>query len=478
MLAFRPMIHDAARYLEQHYTCRKHHVIHTGSNAYLLDFYLYLEEDEKGKELLFTLLDLIVENPDGGKVFYPGHLNPMNMSQNVIDTGTAVDAVARFAHEKRELFSKDEHEHIRGSLQEVVETYLAQAAHSKKITNQRLWGLTGVASYARYAGEGQKYQELAKESIEQAFRDMTSDGFFRYYPDPGKNLEQYDDITTFYQSRHTAFIVYVIAMLQINPLQFQEGIDASTRALLSMYTGSGAKDMRMECKRWYWLSEYEVASHSFDAYVLAYSHLESTEEALKNVLYTVRTHFNSGKLNAAKGINNNFQCPIFWTAHMAWLTRIENITSVFDNQTEITPFSYQFSGDEIVTHTTPDKRILVSKRFSKRNPTTGIYTNGIDAGHVEWGRLPALPHAYLFSIREVVNHAWYAFRGFRFIEGIARLWHFTLDSLAMLLPLYYVKYGKVESIHVSEKNIQVTVIPGSKFGSLLKEKEHSLTITL
>lgn len=472
------MIHDAAHYLEQHYICPKHHVTHTGSNAYLLDFYLYLKEDTKGKQFLFKLLELIVANPDGGKVFYPGHLNPMNMSQNVIDTGTAVDAIARFTHERQKLFSEDEHEYIKNALQEVVETYLSEAARSKKITNQRLWGLTGVASYAHYVGEEQKYHDLAKESITKAFRDMTIDGFFRYYPDPGLELEQYDDITAFYQSRHTTFIMYVTSLLRLDSSQFQKDLDKSMHALLAMYTEKGVKDMRMECKRWYWLSPYEVASHAFDAYALAHSSVEGASSALQNVLFNVRTHFRSGKLNAAKGINNNFQCPIFWTAHMAWLTRIPNIEKLFDRQTELVPFSYQFSGNEIVTHTTPHKRILVSKRFGKRNPTTGIYTNGIVMNDIRWGRIPALPHAYLFSIREVVNHAWYAFRGFRFIEGLLRLWYFSLDSLALLLPIYYMKYGKVTSITETKGRIRVTVVPGSKFGSLLKEKERSLTITL
>ncbi|XKT74493.1 MAG: hypothetical protein ACJKTH_00125 [Patescibacteria group bacterium UBA2163] len=463
------MIREAAVYLEKNRTCPKHRVEHTGSNAYLLDFYDYLGEIEKGKKFVWYLLDLVVESPEGAKVFYPGHLNPMNMSQNVIDTGTAVDAVARFATNNRDSFSKKEHEKIQTTLREVAEGYLVKTARSKKITNQRLWGLTGLASYARYLGEESAYRTIAHESIERAFKDATPDGFFRYYPDPAKNSLPYDDITTFYQSRHTAFAQYTLNALNIKEGVYEEALEASIGALLSMYDSNGIKDLRMECKRWYWLSSYEVASHAFDAYALSHSKNPIAQKALNNVLYQVRQHFFDGFLHSHKGLNFNFQCPIFWTAHLAWLTRIDGIEDMFNHANELQPFLYTFHGKEVFSDTNQARRILINTRWQKRNPTTGIYQNGLDAAHRLRFQIPRLPYAYFFSVKEVLNHSWYALRGGHAGEAIVRLWRFFTDSVTMVLPWYQTGFGKIVSMEIEKESVKLTVLPASKFGTLLKK---------
>lgn len=471
------MIHDSVQYLERNQKCSKHHVGHTGSNAYLLDFYTYLGEIEKGKKFVFELLDLIVDSPDGGRVFYPGHLNPMNMSQNVIDTGTAVDAIARFVFLNKEHFSDDEHKEVKQSLKEVVETYLAEAACSKKITNQRLWGLTGVASYARYVGEEKKYLPVARESLEKAFSDMTVDGFFRYYPDPEKHSRPYDSMTTFYQSRHTTFMQYALESLGLDASEYTDRLQKSVDALLSMYLSNGTKDMRMECKRWYWLSPYEVASHAFDAYALAHSENEASRAALHNVLFQTREHFFDGFLHSHKGVNANFQCPIFWTAHLAWLCRIPNIENLFEKASKLTHFSYTFRGKEVFTHTDTSKRVMVNSLLHERNPTTGIFENGLPGRGVWRAKIPKLPHAFLFSVREVVNHARAALRGLHFFEAITRLSLFAQEALFMFLPYYSVRYGKVEDLQYTDSEVVVKVKPGSKYGTVLDSVE-TVTIPL
>lgn len=472
------MIHEAARYLERSRTCPKHHVEHTGSNAYLLDFYDYLGEIEKGKELIRYLLGLIVISPEGAKVFYPGHLNPMNMSQNVIDTGTAVDTIARFATKNREAFSEEEHTRIRTALKEVVEGYLAEAARSKQITNQRLWGLTGVVSYAQYVGEENTYRGIAEESIERAFSDMTADGFFRYYPNPAKYLIQYDNMSAFYQSRHTAFIRYALETLGMHTALYRARLEQSIAALLSMYTADGWKDMRMECKRWYWLSPYEVASHTFDAYTFSHSNMPEAKVVLQNVLYQVREHFYDGFLHSHKGINHNFQCPIFWTAHLAWLTRVPDIERRFNAADTLMPFSFHFEGREVFSDTNPKRRILVNTFIKERNPTTGIFDNGIEDSRVFFGRPPSLPHAYFFSVREAINHAWYALRGLHFGEFIVRKWEFVIESLTMLLPVYRMAYGKIETFEVTDNEVIATVHLGSKYGTILKDDPVTVRIPL
>jgi len=472
-ITFLQLVKDSVHYLERNYTCPKHHVSHTGSVAYLLDFYDYLGEVEKGKKLVDDLLNLIVESPTGGKVFYPGHLNPMNMSQNVIDTGTAVDTIARFARRNTEVFSAKEHQRIQTALAEVVESYLTGAASSKKITNQRLWGLTGLASFGRYAKETGKFKDVAGKSIRQAFIDATPDGFFRYFPNPEKHSLPYDGITTFYQSRHTAFIHYALQELGMDNAQYQEDIERSVSALLSMYGSSGIKDLRMECKRWYWLGSYEVASHPFDAFALAQSSQPVARLALHNVLYQIKKHFYDGFMHSHTGINLDFQCPIFWTAHLAWLTRIEGIEKMFDGIREPVPFEFLFKGKEAFTKTSKDSnRILVNARWQERNPTEGILTNGLKGKCVWSFKIPRLPHAYFFSVREVLNHSWYALRGGRLLEAIVRLVRFAWLSFHGILPRYCVSSGKIEALNYSENELIVGVVLASKFGTLSKKRQN------
>lgn len=475
--SFSSIIQDSVFFLEHNLTCEKHHVEHTGSIAYLLDFYDYLDEVERGKKLVRHLLDLIVTSPEGARVFYPGHLNPMNMSQNVIDTGTAVDVIARFARRNYEAFTEAEHDRIRLSLKDVVDSYLVEAASNKKVTNQRLWGLTGLASYARYVGKESRYIPTAHESIEQAFTDMTKDGFFRYSPNPSSHLTPYDGITAFYQSRHTAFIAYTLSILGMDFAPYQERLEVSIKALLSMYTENGWKDLRMESKRWYWLGPYEVASHSFDAYALSLSRHPIAKAALHNVLYQIGEHFFDGFLHSHKGPNLDFQCPIFWTAHLAWLTRIEGIGQLFNGVTAPVPFEYTFKGKELFTKTSESDRTLVNARWQKRNPTTGILTNGLK-GKCFWAfKFPDIPHAYAFSIREVLNHSWYALRGGRVLEAFMRPWRFTALSIAAVLPRYCVSSGRIVSFEYGDDVLTVEVIPASRFGTELAER-HTVTVPL
>ncbi len=475
LITFDEMMRQSVRYLEANMRCSKHHVEHTGNSTYLLDMYSYLGEIEKGKALIDVLMKRIVKSGDS-YVFYPGLINTMNMSNNVIDCGSCVDTIARFLRTNADAFSEKEHARYRDELKKVVETYLEDAARTKPLTNQRLWGLTGLASYARYVGDV-SYAAVAKESIEQAFTDMTPDGFFRYYPNAHKHgaFDGYDGITTFYQSRCTGFIRYVLGELRMEGAPYEERLLESEKALLAMYKGDGTKDLRLECKRWYWLSEYEVASHAFDAYALSHSRVPEARAALHNVLYQIRQHFFEGYLHSHKGYSINFQCPIFWTAHLAWLTRIPDIAKLFDAADSLAPFSFEFKGREVYTKTSPESRVLVNARFQPHNPTMGIYRNGL-AGRGLWRmRLPGIAPAYRASIREVLNHAWYALRGGYILEASLRLSNFFFDSIVMLMPRYSLEFGRIVSFSYENERVSVEVQPASKYGTVLNER---VTITL
>lgn len=471
LITFDEMIREGARYLEDNMRCRKHHVEHTGNTTYLLDLYSYLGEIEKGKQLIEVLIKRVVKSGESW-VFYPGLINKMNMSNNVIDCGSCVDTIARFLRKHADAFSDAEHARYRAELKKVVDTYLEDAARTKPTTNQRLWGLTGLASYARYVGDA-SFKSLAEESIELAFSKMMPDGFFRYYPHAEKygTFTGYDGITTFYQSRCSAFIRYVVAELRLDSEHYEERLVASERALLAMYRSDGTKDLRLECKRWYWLSNYEVASHSFDAYALAHSSVPEAKVALHNALYQIRRHFFDGYLHAHRGAPINFQCPIFWTAHLAWLTRIPNIKELFDAADSLQPFSFELKGNELFARTNPDSRTLVNAHWSERNLTTGIIVNGL-TGSVEWHlRLPDIPPRFMLSVREVLNHSWYALRGGYLSEAFLRLFYFALDCFVMMLPRYSDAYGRIVSLEYAGDRVQIEVQPASKYGTVRSTRE-------
>lgn len=469
-LSFDELLSESIRFLERNRRCKKHHVEHTGSNTYLLDFYSATGQIEKGKELVGYLLSLITRDGDS-LVFYPGRLNQMNMANNVIDTGSAVDTVSRFLHEHRELFSQDEHDHARQRLKEVVDTYLRTAGSEKPISNQRLWGVSGLASYARYTADA-SLNEIITHSIERAFSDMTVDGFFRYYPDAAQHgaFAGYDDISAFYQSRHLAFMRYALEATEQPMGPYEERMRTAERALLSLYLADGYKDLRLDCKRWYWLGPYEVASHAFDAYALAYSTLPGADIAMHNVIHTIRSHFTREGLCSRKGINLDFQCAIFWTAHLAWLIRVPGAKERFNKATSLQPFTYTFIGKEVVSHTEPEYRFLMNLRKRVRNQTVGLLNNGLRLRQSYWSyRMPWLPQSWMFSVRESLNHAWYAARGGAMLESVTRLVHMFQELIMMLLPRYALDYGQIVAYRPlslgRSTSLELQILPESKYGT-------------
>lgn len=474
MVTLKDVAQRSASALENSFRCPKHHVHHTGSLCYLLDFYDFLGEIEKGKRHIEHLISHIVED-NGAWVFYPGHLDPMNMSQNVIDTGSAVDAISRFAWRNRNHLSEHEHERIRHALRPIVETYLSKASLEKHVTNQRLWGLTGLASWARYVGEENRYREVVELSIRQALRDMSADGFFYYVPRAKEvgMFSGYAGASAFYHSRCLAFIRYSASCVGLSLLSYRDQLHKADQALLALYDENGVKDMRVECKRWYWLSSYEVAATGFDSYALAESTVSESQTLMPHLLMQCEQHMKDGMLHAHRGAPVNFQCPIFWTAHIAWLLRINNSESVWATREDIRPFRFRLKGAEVFSSVTEKGRVWVSKLTSERNMTVGIYDNGLPPRYRLCAVPLRLPPRFLFSIRETANHVWCALRGGYVLEALARLWQLGVWITWIPLPVCSTHWGKVTSIDVMEDeaggtDLVVTVLPGTLYGTLTK----------
>lgn len=467
------LVQQSVSYLEQAKKCPKHHVYHTGSLCYLLDFYDFLGDVEKGEEHIHELLALIVED-HGAPVFFPGHMDPMNMSQNVIDTGSAADAISRFAWKHREALSAEAHERIRHALKPVAEKYLAHAALEKHITNQRLWGLTGLASWARYAGEEARWRGVVEASVRQALADMSADGFFYYVPQAAEvgMFAGYAGVSAFYHSRCLAFIRYAAECTGVSLTPYNDALQKADQALVAMYESGGLKDMRIECKRWYWLSEYEVAATGFDTYALMHSSCSAARTLVPHVLTQLEAHWRQGALMSHHGAQTNFQCPIFWTAHLAWLLRVDTIREAWGARRAAAPFTFQMHGKEVFADTTPERRVWVSTLTTARNMTVGVYHNGLPRRYRLRMIVPQLPPRLLFSVRETANHVWCALRGGALSEALARLWQLGLWLLWVPLSVCADHWGQVQSFKLlreGEKEVlEVLVLPGTLYGTLTK----------
>ena len=319
--------------------CKKHRIEHTGKNVYsiVIDLFLYKQTNDKkyfhraAARALRTIKKVIVDPQHGYWIFYPGRLSGWNASNSIIDAGACVDALSEFYLASEGKMAEPQREQIKSAIFKVADSYLKDAVVSKPITNQRLWGATGLAK-AYTIFKTPSWRDSLLKSVEISLAEMWADGTFPYHPNwqidnifPG-----IDDTTTYYHSRCLAFIVYILENIRVDLAPYKERLLKSADLLVAMYQPNGIKNIDLETKRWYWHSRYEVASNTFDLYALvrAYQlsldrrYLYYAQMALKQIL---RHQLADGGIVSNFGNwSLNFQCRIFWTAHIAWLVRVFN----------------------------------------------------------------------------------------------------------------------------------------------------------
>ncbi|MBT4850334.1 hypothetical protein HON36_05815 [Candidatus Parcubacteria bacterium] len=478
-MEFRNFLEQIAQYLDKNYYCKKHKIEHTGKNAYALDFYMALGDMGKAKKLVFKIIDKAKEK-DGHLVFYPGIFNHYNKSNNVIDCGAIIDSLSRFLYRHKDIFDKEELEKIEGVLDRVVNTYLVDAAVKKPITNQRLWGLTGLASYYHYKKDS-NLLPIIKESIEVSLKEMTDDGFFIYHPhtDQVKNFPGYGGLTTYYQSRCTAFIYYAIEKSGLDLGLYQNKLEQSILALLSMYKQEGYKDLNLECKKWYWLSDYEIASHTFDVYALSKSTNPLAKQILLRSLHQIKNHIKNGYLHSHAGSNHNYQCNLFWNAHLAWVTRVGDIEKLWSLNIDQEPIDFEIKLDKVVNISHNSYQVILNKFWQERNYTVGIYGNGLpkecNKKFYKFSLLKPNKNV-LFSIRETLYHCKVALRTFHLGEFFARLIKLSKGIFVSIMPVYQLKYGKVDNFVWDNNKLRFSIIPATKYGRLLDNKNCKVEI--
>lgn len=343
--------------------CPKHRAEHSGKNVYsaAIDQKLYeLTKDEeyfkRAKSRVERTLKKLAKDPEYGYwIFYPGRLSRWNMSGSVIDSGACSDVLSSFYLAHSDKLGEKEKEEIKDAIFKNADTYLNNAVVSKEVTNQRLWGGTGLSrAYKIFKKEEWKKNLIA--SIEKSFGEMLEDGTFSYHPSwkEFKIFKGINDTTTFYHSRCSAFIYYILENIGESAEKYKEKLIKAADLLVAMYQPDGVKNINLECKRWYWNSKYEIASAPFDIYTLAKTYnltgnkiyLYYVKKALEQIF---RHQLKDGGITSHLGEpQRSFQCRIFWNSNLAWLAKVLEEIKDFSEAEEVEENLRYFSDSGIV----------------------------------------------------------------------------------------------------------------------------------
>lgn len=312
-----------ARSKEGHVTCNKHRIEHSGKTCYtiLIDLYLYRKTGKKEylrlarERVKAVLKNITYDEKNNSWVVWPGLFRGENCSGNVIDCGAAVDCLCEYYEQVEDDLSSS----IKHQVEKITDSYLCVAAVEKKITNQRLWGITGLA-HAASTFDRDDWREKAITGLRRSAEEQKQDGAFYYhlYPEEFGISPAINDTTSYYHSRCGAFIAYAAQLLETDA--FDEAVSKAQEWLLAITRPDGIKLLSVETKRWYWESSYEVASNAFDISLLTARQTSLTSYYAHQSLERIEEHMQKG-LQASKEPAMNFQCRDFWTAHLAWLTR-------------------------------------------------------------------------------------------------------------------------------------------------------------
>lgn len=316
--------------------CPKHAVEHTGKNVYtvITDLTLYSSTGES--EFLERAIQRarraaanLVTDPDSGAwIFWPGRLAERNMANSVIDGGACADALASLCMQVGDQIASADRDLLIDAVRRHCDTYLVDAARTKEVTNQRLWGATGLASaYALL--QVPAWRDAVVASVERSLAEQNVDGSFPYHP----NYREYgahvglSDITTYYHSRHAGFIFHALGQTGVPVTPYAEALERALDFLLALMRPDGIKELRLETKRWYWESQYEVVSNPYDIYALVqgyrhFGHQRYLDYAVA-AYHSLRAHqLSDGGVDSHRGPGHNLQCRVFWNGQVAWLARV------------------------------------------------------------------------------------------------------------------------------------------------------------
>lgn len=321
--------------------CPRHGVEHSGKSAGAIVLALELmRAGEVDREVLKTaaigqgrrLVGNLINEPNSPcYTFRPGRHDPFNCSNSVIDGGACSDALAELVRVLGPELDSADREAFRHASLLHARTYLRYAILDKGIPAQRAWGLTGLAN-AQLLERDELLERAALEAVGILEGIQHGDGSYPYHPlDWGAAHPGAGDVSAFYQSRITAFLLFALERLGRDPTDriFRTPLMRGLDFLLGLQGPDGVKIGLVEAKPWYWGAEYETASHPFDiaAFGFGYRHFRRTElaaAARRSFEAWSRHLLPSGEPISHKpgpGRGESYQCPLFWAGHASWAAR-------------------------------------------------------------------------------------------------------------------------------------------------------------
>jgi len=370
--------------------CYKDRVEHTGKNTYsiIIDTVLFQKtNDEKYFKRALERARRAVDNliyikEDDCYIFYPGSKNNRNASNSIIDGGAIIDSLSLFLKNFADKLESQDYQKIKDVILKHCNTYLKKYVVEKQITNQRLWGATGLASAYNIFAERSDWHDAVTASIKKSFSEQNKDGSFPYHPNY-KEINGHPgmaDISPYYHSRHIAFILHSLEMINDDVEDYLESLIRATDVLLAMYEPRGVKNMFLEGKRWYWNSEYEVASNPYDIYVFTRmyeitgnkNYFIYADRAL-NIL--LEHQLKDGGITSNKGGGDNWQCRIVWNSHIAWFAKV--IDKILPNEENEAPdFFYKFDDAGIIKKENKNYCFILRYKKKPMNIDWGSYVGG------------------------------------------------------------------------------------------------------
>ena len=321
--------------------CPDHRVEHSGKNAGAIVLATRLIELGAGdRDALRTLAigqgrrlvaNLVREGTSPCHTFRPGWHDPYNCSNSVIDGGACSDALAELVRTLGpELDAADRDAFQRASVLH-ARTYLRYAVLDKGIPAQRAWGLTGLAQ-AWALEPDDVLASAALEAVGVLEGIQHRDGSYPYHPlEWGAEHAGASDVSAFYQSRVTAFLMFALERLGRDPTDrlFAPPLLAGLAFLDALIGPDGTKVGLVEAKPWYWGANYEVASHPFDVFALArgarlFDRPRLRDAAVRAFRAWVAHLGADGRPASHRpgpGRGRSYQCPVFWAGHAMWLAR-------------------------------------------------------------------------------------------------------------------------------------------------------------
>ena len=322
--------------------CPAHGVEHTGKSAgvIVLAAELLRLDPQRDAERLLDAAVLVArrlvanlqrEGTSPCHTFRPGRHDPFNCSNHVIDGGACSDALAHLVTELGERLDAKDREAFANASVLHARTYLRYAVLDKGIPAQRGWGLTGLAGAARLVDDPE-LERAAAEAVGVLEAIQHPDGSYPYHPlEWGAGHVGASDVSSFYQSRVTGFLLYALERMGRSPNDalFRTPLQRGLEFLLALQGPDGIKCGLVEAKPWYWGATYEVASHPFDVYALSagWRHFRNSRLALgaRAAFRAWAAHLtDEGEPQShlpGPGRERSYQCPLFWAGHALWMAR-------------------------------------------------------------------------------------------------------------------------------------------------------------